>query len=294
MYVVTGATGNTGSIVAKELLTHGKKVRVIARTADRLQPLTELGAEPFAADITDTSALSHAFTGAQAVYVMLPPDVRSDNVVAHSERASDALASAIGKNRIRYAVALSSIGADKTEKTGSVAALTHLEQKLCRITGLNVICLRCGYFMENTLAQIGMIQMMGQAGGPLRADLKLPMTASRDIGAFAADALLKMNFGGKRTHEVLGQRDLDMNEATAIIGKAIGKPDLQYVQLPPDQVRPGLMQVGMSGNMAHLLKEMSDSLNSGHIRALEKRSPENTTATSFEMFVEDTFMPLYK
>jgi uncharacterized protein YbjT (DUF2867 family) len=220
--------------------------------------------------------------------------VRSEDVNAQSKRASDALASAIENARIKYAVALSSIGADKTQKTGTVAGLIYLEQKLQHIAGLNVICLRSGYFMENTLAQIGLLQAMGKTAGPLRADLKLPMIATRDIGAFAAHALLKLNFSGKHTHELLGQRDLDMNEATAIIGKAIDKPDLQYVQLPREQVRAGLLQVGMSGNMADLLLEVLDSLNSGFMRALEKRSPDNITPTSFEAFVADTFMPLYK
>jgi uncharacterized protein YbjT (DUF2867 family) len=294
MYVVIGATGNTGNVVAKHLLARGEKVRAIGRTADRLQPLAKLGAEPFVANITDTGALARAFAGAQAVYVMLPPDVRSEDVLAQSKHVSDALASAIEKTGIKHVVVLSSFGADKTERTGFVATLTHLEQKLRQIAGLNLLCLRSGYFMENTLAQIGMLHAMGKTAGPLRGDLKLPMIATRDVGAFAADAVLKANFSGKQTHEVLGQRDLDMNEATALIGKAIGKPDLQYVQLPPDQVRPGLMQMGMSENIADLLLEMSDSLNSGHIRALEKRSPENTTPTSFETFVADTFMPLYK
>jgi hypothetical protein len=137
-------------------------------------------------------------------------------------------------------------------------------------------------------------QAMGKTGGPLRADLKLPMIATRDFGALAADVLLKLNFSGSWSREVLGQRDLDMNETTAIIGKAIGKPDFQYSQLPRELVRPGLMQMGMSGNMADLLREMSDSLNTGFMRALEKRSPENTTPTSYETFVADTFMPLYK
>jgi uncharacterized protein YbjT (DUF2867 family) len=294
MYVVIGAAGNTGSVVAKELLARGQKVRAIGRAADVLQPLAKLSAEPFVADVTDAGALARAFAGAQAVYVMLPPDVRSDDVLAHSKRASDALASAIEKAQIKYAVSLSSIGADKTEKTGSVAGLTYLEQKLQHIAGLNVICLRSGYFMENTLAQIGVLQAMRKTGGPLRGDLKLPMIAARDIGAFAADVLLKLKFSGKQTRELLGQRDLDMNEATAIIGRAIGKPDLQYVQLSPEQVRPGLLQAGMSGNMADLLLEMSDSLNSGFMRALEKRSPDNTAPTSFETFVADTFMPLYR
>jgi uncharacterized protein YbjT (DUF2867 family) len=294
MYVVIGATGNTGSVVAKQLLARGEKVRAIGRTADGSQPLAKLGAEPFVAEITAAGALARAFAGAQAAYVMLPSDMRGEDVRAHSEPASDALASAIEKARIKHAVALSSMGADKTEKTGSVAALTRLEQKLNRIGDLNVICLRSGYFMENTLTQIGMLQAIGKSGGPLRGDLKLPMIATRDVGSFAADVLLKLNFSGKQTRELLGQRDLDMNEAMSIVGRAIGKPDLQYVQLSPEQVRPGLLQAGMSGNMADLLLEMSDSLNSGFMRALEKRSPANTTATSFERFVAETFMPLYR
>lgn len=294
MYVVVGPTGNTGSVVAKELLARGQKVRVIGRGTDRLQSLANLGAEPFVADVTGAGALGRAFAGARAVYVMLPLDVRSEDVLAYSERVSDALASAIAKAQVGHCLALSSIGADKTEKTGSVTALAHLEQKFQRIAGLNLICLRAGYFMENTLAQVAMLQAMGRAGGPLRADLKLPMTATRDIGAFAADALLKLNFSGKQTHELLGQRDLDMNEATAIIGNAIGQPDLQYVQLPREQVRPGLLQMGMSGNMADLLLEMSDSLNSGHIKAMERRSAANTTRTSYERFVGETFVPLFK
>jgi len=225
---------------------------------------------------------------------MVAPDVRSEDVLANSERLSDALASAIEMTRVKHIVALSSIGADKTEKTGSVIGLTHLEQKLRRVAGLNLICIRSGYFMENTIAQIEMLRALGKTGGPLRGNLKLPMIATRDLGVSVADALLKLNFRGKQTQELLGQRDPDMNEVTTIIGKAIGKPDLQYVRLPPEQVRPGLVQVGMSGNMADLLLEMSDSLNSGHIRALEERTLENTTLTSFETFVTGTFVPLYK
>jgi len=293
MYVVTGATGNTGSVVAKHLLAHGKQVRVIGRTADRLQTLAKLGAEPFVADITD----------AEPSFVPLPQrrqpmswsrPTYAAKMYSRTPSVFPMLASAIEMTRVKNIVALSSIGADKTEKTGSVIGLTHLEQKLRRVAGLNLICIRSGYFIENTLTQIEMLRAMGKTGGPLRGNLKLPMIATRDLGVSVADALLKLNFRGKQTQELLGQRDPDMNEVTTIIGKAIGKPDLQYVRLPPEQVQPGLVQVGMSGNMADLLLEMSDSLNSGHIRALEERTLENTTLTSFETFVTGTFVPLYK
>lgn len=116
--------------------------------------------------------------------------------------------------------------------------------------------------MENTLALIGMLRAMGKPGGPLRADVKLPMIATRDIGACATDLLLKLNFSGKQTRELLGERELDMNEATAIIGQAIDKPDLEYMLLSPEHLRMGLLQIGLSANMADLLLEMSASLNS--------------------------------
>lgn len=294
MYVVTGATGNTGSVVAKQLLAKGQKVRVIGRNADRLQPLASLGAEPFVADLGDAAALTRALTGAQAAYAMIPPDIGSQDVRAHQERVSGALASAIEKTAIKHVVALSSFGADKSENTGPVVGLYHLEQKLNGITGLNVLYLRAGYFMENTLGQAGIIQALGRTAGPLHADLKLPMIATRDIGAFAADALWKLKFSGKQTLELLGQRDLDYNEVTAIIGKAINKPDLQYAALPNEQLRPALLQMGMSANMADLLLEMSASLNSGYMKALEERSPQNTTPTSYETFVTEEFVPAYQ
>jgi uncharacterized protein YbjT (DUF2867 family) len=77
MYVVTGATGHTGNVVAKALLTRGEKVRVVGRNADRLKALAAEGAEPFAADLTDTVSVTKALAGMKAVYVMMPPNLAS-------------------------------------------------------------------------------------------------------------------------------------------------------------------------------------------------------------------------
>ena len=294
MYVITGATGNTGSVVAKRLLAAGKQVRVIGRSADRLQGLAAEGAEPFVADLGDAAALTRAFQGAQAVYLVVPPDLRNADVRSYRNRINIAFASALVQAEVKYAVVLSSIGADKPEKTGPVVGLHELEQKLNRLPGLNVLHLRAGYFMENTLAQVGTIQALGLTAGPLRADLKLPMIATRDIGAAAAEALLKLDFKGAQTRELLGQRDLTMAETAAIIGQAIEKPGLPYVHLPDEQIRPALLQLGMSGNMVDLLLEMAGSLNSGYMKALEARSAHNTTPTSYETFVKEEFVPLFR
>jgi len=294
MYVITGATGNTGKAAAERLLAQGKKVRAIGRTADRLQPLVAKGAEPFLADITDASALAQAFTGAEGVYAMIPPDLASQDLHAQQNRIGSALAQALQQAGVKHVVSLSSIGADKADKTGPVVGLHEFEQKLNQIAALNVVHLRAGYFMTNTLAQAGTIHAFGKAASSVNADVKLPLIAPSDIGVAAADLLLKKNFSGKQARELLGQRDLDYNEITAIIGKAIHKPDLQYVRLPDDQIRPVLLQLGMSDNVAGLLLELSAGLNSGHIRALEPRSRQNTTPTSFETFVASEFLPAYQ
>jgi uncharacterized protein YbjT (DUF2867 family) len=294
MYVITGATGNTGSIVAKTLLGMSQKVRAIGRNAKRLESLAAEGAEPFVCDVTDAAALTTAFSGAKAVYAMIPPSMISQDYRADQDRATNAIAKAVKQAGVEYVVSLSSVGADKAEGTGPVAGLHYLEETLNRIPGLNALHLRPGYFMENTLAQIGIIQTMDTTAGPLRPDLALPMTATRDIGAAAAKALLALDFGDKQTRELLGQRDLSYVEAANIIGKAIGKPDLQYVQLPDEQVRAAFLQMGMSTNMADLILEMSAALNSGYMKPLEERTAENTTPTSFESFVAEEFVALYR
>ena len=70
-----------------------------------------------------------------------------------------------------------------------------------------------------------MIQEMGIFGHALLRDLKLPMMATRDVGNYAAQRLLDLDCSGKQTRELLGERDLSMAEATAIIARGIGKPD---------------------------------------------------------------------
>jgi uncharacterized protein YbjT (DUF2867 family) len=294
MYVITGATGNTGSVVAERLLAEGQKVRVVGRDPKRLERFTQRGAKLFIADATDAGALTSAFAGAKAVYAMIPPNIAAQDVSAYEEAVSDALRSAIEKNGLEYAVVLSSVGADKSHGTGPVAGLHSFEKKLEGVSGLNALFLRAGYFMENLLPQAGVIKAMGIMAGPFKEGLPLPMIATRDIGAFAAEALLKLDFVRKSTHELQGPRDVTYAEVAKIVGAAVGKGDLVYNLVPAAQLKPALTQMGMSSNMADLLLEMADALNSGHMKMLEPRSAANTTPTTLETFVDEIFLLAYR
>jgi len=289
-YVILGASGNTGSIVANSLLSKGKKVRVVGRDAERLQRFVRKGAEAFTADISDAAALSKAFSGARAAYLMLPPIASRED----QERESDAIAKAAKDSGLRYAVYLSSYGAHVPEGTGPIVGLHSSEQKLNAIGDLNALHLRAAYFMENNLAAIGMIQGMGIFGHALLPNLKMPMIATRDVGDYAAQRLLDLDFSGKQTRELLGERELSMTEATAAIARGIGKPDLRYQQFPYDQMQQALTQMGLSAKKAAVYIEMFEAINTGVVAAQEPRSPENTTPTSFEIFVQDIFAPAYQ
>jgi uncharacterized protein YbjT (DUF2867 family) len=289
-YVILGASGNTGSIVADSLLSKGRKVRVVGRDAERLQRFVRQGAEAVMGDVSDAAALTKAFSGARAAYLLLPPITSRED----QERESDAIAKAVTESGLRYAVHLSSYGAHVPEGTGPVTGLHSSEQKLNAIGDLHVLHLRAAYFMENNLAAISMIQGMGIFGHALLPDLKLPMIATRDVGAYAAQRLLDLDFSGKQTRELLGERDLSMVEATAIIARGIGKPDLRYEQFSYDQVQHVLEQMGMPPKKAAVYIEMFKAINAGLLAAQEPRSQENTTPTSFENFVQDIFAPAYQ
>src|SRR6202795_1248789 len=266
MYVILGASGNTGSIVANSLLLKGKNVRVIGRDAGRLQRFVRKGAEASTADWSDADALTKAFSGARAAYLMLPPITSRED----QERESDAIAKAAKESGLRYAVHLSSYGAHVAEGTGPVAGLHSSEQKLNAINGLHVLHLRAAYFMENNLEAIGMIHAMGVFGHAL---LPLPMIATPDVGAYAPHPLLPMP------------------RAISAVTSAIERSRSQF---PYDQVQQVLTQMGIPPKKAAVYIEMFRAINAGVLAALEPRSPENTTPTSFEKFVQDVFAPAYR
>lgn len=294
MIVITGATGRTGGAAARALLDKGEKLRLVGRDAKKLQPLLQNGAESVVGNVTDAGFLARAFEDATAVYLVVPEDTSQPDLRAHQERVTDSFAAAVSSSKVPYVVALSSIGAQHAEKTGPIVGLHNLEQKLKGVSGVNVLCLRVGYFMENLMLSLAPIRSMGMLPGGLRGDFAMPWIATRDIGAYAAKCLLECGFSGGSVQELHGQRDISMNEATAVVGKAIGKPELRYLQVPFAMLEDALIQTGMPSKNVALLIEMWNAANAGLIVSEESRSARNTTPTTLESFVADVFVPAYQ
>jgi uncharacterized protein YbjT (DUF2867 family) len=146
--------------------------------------------------------------------------------------------------------------------------------------------------MENLLMNIPLINEKGITGSAVRGDQKFAMIATRDIATCVALALVKRNFTGKSVQDLLGQRDLSLAEATAVIGRAIGIPDLKYVQFSYADAEKWLVETGVGKDASRLFIEMSKALNDGIFAANRPRSQDNTTLTSIEEFAK-TFAKHY-
>jgi uncharacterized protein YbjT (DUF2867 family) len=294
-YVVTGATGNIGKVIAETLIARGQSIRVIGRSEERLRFLSDKGAEPHVGSLDDAAFLTRAFQGARAVFTMIPPNyTTTENFRAYQGRITEALAKAIEDASVTHVVNLSSMGAHLAEGTGPIKGLHDAEQRFNQLERVNVVHLRPTFFMENLLNGIDVIKQMGVNGSAARADVPAPMIATKDIAAVAAELMLTLNFTGKQARELLGPKEYTMVEATSVLGRSIGKEDLCYVQFPYDGVRQAMVAQGMSENVAGELIELSECMNEGRIAPTEERTLENTTPTTLEEFAEETFAPLYR
>jgi uncharacterized protein YbjT (DUF2867 family) len=290
MYVITGGTGNTGKPIALALLKAGKKVRVICRDAAKAKDLMDAGAELRIGDASDAAFLTEAFKGATAAYLMIPPNMQSDNFTNYQMLQVKAMATALVNCDVKYEVTLSSIGAHLERNAGVILGLHYAEQTFNAIPGLNTLHLRPTYFIENTLGMAAMAKHMGITGSPIKGDMPFPIIATKDIAAYAGKRLAALDFSGHNVQYLLGNRDVTYKEIAALYGNAIGKPDLPYVEFPYGDMKTTMVsQWGASESVADMFIEFMRAMNEGRILSDATRDAGNTTPTPIEDFV-----PIFK
>jgi uncharacterized protein YbjT (DUF2867 family) len=287
MYVITGATGNTGHRIAEALLAAGQSVKAIARHPEKLSALAEKGATVLPGDLGDTAFLTEALRGATAAYLMIPPNF----AVAHWRNwISDmvkSISTAVQNSGIKKVVLLSSIGAHRTDGVGPIGGLGELENALKAIPGIDVLALRPAYFMENLHSSVGMIKHAGINGGVQKADTSMALVHTSDIAKVATQRLLDLNFTGFSHEFIVGPADHTPAEITAVIGQTIGKPELPYIEFTPADGKAGMMQAGLPETIADGYVEMAEGMNKGYLREGFTRDNATQTDTSLAWFVEN-------
>lgn len=281
MITVLGASGNTGRRVALGLREAGQAVRAVGRDAGRLTDAVAAGAEPIVLDLADTAALTAAFTGADAAYVLLPFDLTAPGYAAQQERVGSSIAAALAAARVPHVVALSSLGAELPTGTGFLTTLHDQEQRL-RTLDAHVLLLRPGLFVESFLPSLPAMRQTGAHHDSIDPGVALPMVATADVAAAAVEELLAGPRAGVR--ELLGPEDLTLPEAVARLGPAIGLPGLTYQQLPDEVLRGILVDAGLPRDLTELHLGMNDAFSRGVVHTLAGRGPTTSTSTRIEEF----------
>ena len=262
MFVVVGATGNTGSAVVETLLSNKQPVRVVVRSADKGASWKAKGAEVAVASLDDVLALAKAFAGTKGVYLMVPPNYGATAWLSDQQARMDRATEAIKKSGVSHVVYLSSIGGQLSGGTGPIRAVHYGEGKLEGAVK-HLTILRPPSFMENWAPVIGMAKAQGILPTFVAPQVKIPTISTRDIGRIGAEHLLGGG-QGRTVVELAGPEEYSADQAADALSVILGKK-VSTQQPPLNAVVPTYQSFGFSEEAAKLFEEMYTGFSNGTI-----------------------------
>jgi uncharacterized protein YbjT (DUF2867 family) len=262
MFVVVGATGNTGSVVADTLLNRKQPVRIVVRSVDKGAAWKAKGAEIAVASLDDVSALTKAFEGAKGLYLLVPPNYGAEAWLADQRARMDRAAEAVQKSGVDHVVLLSSVGGHLHGGTGPIRAASYGEQALgCLAKRLTI--LRPCYFMDNWAPVIGAAKAQGVLPTFIAPQAKIPMISTKDIGRIGAERLMTGG-KGKQIVELAGPEEYSPEQVAAVLSQILGRA-VSAQHAPLSAVVPTFKSFGFSDEAAKLFEEMYTSFSRGTI-----------------------------
>ena len=262
MFVVLGATGNTGSAVVETLLSRKQPVRIVVRSADKGEAWKAKGAEISVASLDDVPALTKAFEKANGVYLLVPPNYGASTWLAEQRQRMDQAAEAVKCSGIPHVVFLSSIGGHIADGTGPIRAARYGEQVLGGAVK-NLTILRPCYFMDNWAPVLGAAKGQGVLPTFIAPQAMVPMISTRDIGRVGAEQLMAGG-KGKQIVELAGPEDYSPDQVAVALGQILGK-SVTAQHAPLSAVVPTFKSFGFSDEAAKLFEEMYTSFSTGAI-----------------------------
>jgi uncharacterized protein YbjT (DUF2867 family) len=263
-YVITGSLGHISKPLVQKLVAAGNDVTVITSSQDRVPGIEALGAKSLVGSVTDTTFLRTAFEKADAAYTMVPPFFGAPDWKKHIAVVGKNYADALKGSAVRYVVNLSSIGADNSEGCGPVSGLYAVENALDGLEDVNVLHLRPGYFYNNFFSHISLISNLGFVGGNYGENARMVLVDTSDIADTAAEALLRLSFTGKSVKYVSSD-DKTTDEIASVLGTAIGKPGLKWVNFSDEQTLDGMLNAGLPKEVADNYTEMGAAIRNGKL-----------------------------
>lgn len=252
---VTGSLGNISRSLTQKLVAQEHEVSVISSNANKADDIRKLHATPLIGSLEDYEFVNRSFTGSDAVYLMIPPNFTAPDYKAFTITVGKNYARAIQETGISHVVNLSSSGSPLAGQPPLIN-YQNLETFLDELPALNVLHLRPGGFYSNFYGSIGLIKYQGIIGNNFGDDINTVLSHPEDIADAAAEAFSTLAFTGKNVQYIISDT-LNGREMAQILGAAIGKPDLTWVQFADEQLLQGLMQNGFTKDAAqHYIVDM--------------------------------------
>jgi hypothetical protein len=193
---------------------------------------------------------------------MIPPNFSTPDYKAFTINVGKNYAKAIQETGIKHVVNLSSSGSPLAGKP-PLNNYQDLEMWLDELQNIHVLHLRSGGFYSNFFGSMGLIKHQGIIGNNFGDDINLVMSHPDDIAEAAAEAFATLSFKGKNVKYIVSDTK-NGKEIAQILGTAIGKPDLKWIQFPDEQLLEGLMQNGFSKDAAqHYIVDMGIAIREG-------------------------------
>lgn len=260
---VTGSLGNVSHVLVKKLVSDGHEVKVITSTAQRAKEIEQLQAAPFVGSVEDYEFVEKAFAGSDAVYLMIPPNYQATNLKDYIKTVGIGYSNAIMKTGVKYVVNLSSIGAHLESGLGPTGSNYYVESKLNSLRNTNVLHLRPGMFLTNFYGAIPMMKYHNVLGNNFAGSVILPLTHPKDIANAAFLALRDLSFADKQVQYIVSDEKTGF-EVAEVLGKAVGKPDLNWVEFSDKELLQALVRNGFSEQMAIVyMIEIGEALRNG-------------------------------
>lgn len=292
-YVILGSLGNVSRPLTQKLIAAGHSVTVVSSNKERAEEIILMGAQAAIGSIEDVDFLINTFAGNDAVYTMVPPYFGASDWKRYIAGIGQNYALAIRTSRIKFVVNLSSIGAHLPSGCGPVSGLHFVEQTLNRLEDTNIKHLRPGFFYTNLLGNINMVKTMGIIGGNYGNHTTMIYAHPEDIADIAFRELNELSFRGKSFRYIAS--DIKTTDETAqILGKAIEKPNLSWINFSDEDTFAGMIQSGVPEEIALNYTEMGHAMRKGDMQAdFMKHRPLQLGKIKMETFAK-TFADVYK
>ena len=275
--IITGSLGNISNPLTRELVQKGHSVIVISSKADKQKDIEALGAKAAIGTIEDVHFLTATFTGADAVYCMIPLLFTEPDLASYFRRVAQNYVQALQKTKVKRVVLLSGWAAD-------LVSSENAEGFFDELIGASITIMRPASFYTNFYSSMDLIKGKGFIGkfltfrysglwsllrgrtgllmGNYGGDDRVVFVSPKDIAEAVAEELTTSQTEKIKIRYV-GSEEMTCNEAARIIGTAVGKPYLKWVRISDKQMLQGLKMAKVPLKLAESMVEMQAAMHSG-------------------------------